>query len=158
MTQLNQERETHINMDRTSDKMRIYTSEHHVMRKLDKYVEESDDWNIIEIGRCKGEVVSKTYEAPRKLLNLRKKSFVMSEEQREAAAERLRIYHHKNDDKNEETSKEFDDDDNLDEAEDLDDDDESVMTMAEEDHVHPERSKTDYGTEYIREEMFEPIK
>lgn len=89
------ERETHINMDRTSDKMRIYTTEYHVMNKLDKYVEESEDWNLIEIGRYKGEIISKTYEAPRKLLTLRKKKVVMSEEQKNAAAQRMKAYREK---------------------------------------------------------------
>lgn len=88
----NEERETHINMLRTSDKMQIYTSEIHVMKMLDRYVEESDDWKLIEIGKCHGEIVSKTYEAPRNLLVIRKKKREMSEEQRQKASERLKTF------------------------------------------------------------------
>lgn len=88
----NEERETHINMLRNSDKMQIYTSEIHVMKMLDKYVEESEDWKLTEIGKCHGEIVSKTYEAPRNLLIIRKKKRELSEEQRQKAAERLRAF------------------------------------------------------------------
>lgn len=88
------EKETHINMSATDDKMRIFTTEKTIMRKLDAYVEESEDWRVVEIGKVNGETVSKIYEAPRKLLMMRKKKPVshMTEEQRTAAGERLRAF------------------------------------------------------------------
>lgn len=150
----NDERETHINMTRTSNKMRIYTTEYHMMRKLDKYVEESDDWKVVEIARCKGEVVSKTYEAPRKLLGLRKKKIVQSEEQRIAAAERLRAYHHnkqnatkKADEVDEyEDCEDYEDDDVDDANEELDDSQEEQNTAAnnEESNFQPELTRPKY--------------
>ena len=36
---LNDERETHINMVHGSSKMRIYTTEYNIMKKLDKLIE-----------------------------------------------------------------------------------------------------------------------
>lgn len=87
-----EEMETHINMSRNSDKMQIYTSEKHIMRKLDKYVEESDDWSLIEIGKIRGEIISKTYEAPRKLLFMRKQKRTVTDAQRIAASERFKQY------------------------------------------------------------------
>lgn len=86
----NDERETHISMSSLGNKMKIYTTEWHIMRRLDRYVEESDNWKVVDIGMLHGEVVSKTYEAPRDLLLIRKQKRVMTEEQRQKAAERLR--------------------------------------------------------------------
>ena len=86
----NDERETHISMSSLGNKMKIYTTEWHIMRRLDRYVEESDNWKVVDIGLLHGEVVSKTYEAPRDLLLIRKQKRVMTEEQRQKAAERLR--------------------------------------------------------------------
>ena len=85
----NSERETHISMCRDSNVMQIYTSEHHIMNKLDKYVHESDDWKVVDTATCNGEIVSKIYEAQRDFLILKKKKRVMSEEQKTAARERL---------------------------------------------------------------------
>lgn len=86
----NGERETHISMNSLGNKMKIYTTEWHIMRRLDRYVEESDNWKVVDIGLLHGEVVSKTYEAPRDLLLIRKQKRVMTEEQRQKVAERLR--------------------------------------------------------------------
>mgnify|MGYP007097147629 CR=1 FL=1 len=79
----NDERETHISMSSLRNKMKIYTTERHIMRRLDRYVEESDNWKVVDIGMLHGEVVSKTYEAPRDLLLIRKQKRVMTEEQRQ---------------------------------------------------------------------------
>ena len=84
--------ETCINMDRLSDKAKIYTSEKTLMRKLDKFVEETEDWKVVEIGRCGGEIVSKTYEAPKDAIRFRKKKPEMSQEQRVQASERLKAW------------------------------------------------------------------
>ena len=56
---LNDERETHINMVHGSSKMRIYTTEYNIMKKLDRYVENNENWKIVEVGMVHGEVVSK---------------------------------------------------------------------------------------------------
>ena len=89
------ERETHICMSGNSKKMQIFTTEYHIMRRLDKYVEESEAWKVIEVGKVNGKVVSKIYEAPRELLSMKKKKRVMTEEQRRQAAERLAAYRQK---------------------------------------------------------------
>lgn len=92
----NDEKETHICMSRNSDKMQIFTTEYHIMNKLDRYVEESENWKVVEVGKINGKIVSKIYEAPRNLLLIRKKKRELSEEQRLAAAERLRRYRNQN--------------------------------------------------------------
>ena len=56
---LNDERETHINMVHGSNKMKIYTTEYNIMKKLDRYVENNENWKIVEVGMVHGEVVSK---------------------------------------------------------------------------------------------------
>lgn len=92
------EKETHINMSTLDNKVRIYTTENRIMRKLDKYVEESESWKIVEVGKVKGEIVSKTYEGPKELLLIRKKKRVISDEQKQAASERLKAYWSSKDD------------------------------------------------------------
>lgn len=109
----NDERETHISMSSLGNKMKIYTTEWHIMRRLDRYVEESDNWKVVDIGMLHGEVVSKTYEAPRDLLLIRKQKRVMTEEQRQKAAERLRAlrakkYGEETDEKEDEADNEVD--------------------------------------------------
>lgn len=154
------ERETHINMDKTSDKMTIYTTEYNVMHKLDKYVEESEEWKLIGVSRVKGAIVSKTYEAPRKLLCLRKKTVVMSDEQREAAAERLRAFHKKKEQEEFAPSSDiYEDDSDIvfenSETESVQDDEASNNTNnSEESAFIPQKTRP----KYIKEEMFEPVK
>ena len=87
---LNDERETHINMVHGSNKMKIYTTEYNIMKKLDRYVENNENWKIVEVGMVHGEVVSKTYEAPKDLLLIREKKRVLTEQQRADAAARLK--------------------------------------------------------------------
>lgn len=90
---LNDERETHINMVHGSNKMKIYTTEYNIMKKLDRYVENNENWKVVEVGMVRGEVVSKTYEAPKDLLLIREKKRVLTEQQRANAAARLKAYH-----------------------------------------------------------------
>ena len=90
---LNDERETHINMVHGSSKMKIYTTEYNLMKKLDRYVDNNENWKIFEVGMVHGEVVSKTYEAPKDLLLIREKKRVLTEQQRADAAARLKAYH-----------------------------------------------------------------
>ena len=63
------------------------------MKKLDRYVENNENWKIVEVGMVHGEVVSKTYEAPKDLLLIREKKRVLTEQQRADAAARLKAYH-----------------------------------------------------------------
>ena len=86
--------ETHVSMSGLNKTMKIFTTEKHIMRKLDKYVQENpDSWKLVEVGKMKGEIVSKIYEAPRDLLYMKMKKRQMTEEQRQAAAERFLKYH-----------------------------------------------------------------
>ena len=48
---LNDERETHINMVHGSNKMKIYTTEYNIMKKLDRYVENNENWKVVEVGK-----------------------------------------------------------------------------------------------------------
>ena len=45
------ERETHINMNSLGKTMQIYTTEKHIMRRLDRYVDESPNWKVVDIGK-----------------------------------------------------------------------------------------------------------
>lgn len=134
MGKFDSEKETHISMCKTSDMMEIYTTEQHVMRKLDKYVQESDDWKVLEISRRKGEIVAKTYEAPRKFLMLRKHMPDISDEQRQAASERLKAYQESQKNKPKEVV--------------------TATANNNESAFIPERSKP----KYVKVEMFEPVK
>lgn len=128
----NDERETHICMSRNSDKMQIFTTEYHIMKRLDRYVEESENWKVIEVGKINGKVVSKIYEAPRDLLIIRKKKRELTEEQRLAAAERLRKYHKQQKQKK-----------NLDEADEMttsEDDDASLYDFGESEYSENEET------------------
>ena len=51
-----------------------------------------EEWRLVHQDTVNGEVVSETFECPKKLISLRAStsSRVMTEEQRQAAAERLR--------------------------------------------------------------------
>ena len=150
------ERETHINMNSLGKTMQIYTTEKHIMRRLDRYVDESPNWKVVDIGKLHGEIVPKTYEAPRDLLLIRKQKRVMSEEQRQKAAERLRAFHNK---KNEDVMNPLDDEEDFGGEEENDDEEdietengegnstESVNTNAssgETPRLEPQKSKPKY--------------
>mgnify|MGYP007087852840 FL=1 len=150
------ERETHINMNSLGKTMQIYTTEKHIMRRLDRYVDESPNWKVVDIGKLHGEIVSKTYEAQRDLLLIRKQKRVMSEEQRQKAAERLRAFHNK---KNEDVMNPLDDEEDFGGEEENDDEEdietengegnstESVNTNAssgETPRLEPQKSKPKY--------------
>lgn len=64
-------KKTVISFDDLSATMIIRTSDYHMMRFFDKYVENSVRWRLTEVGRTKGEIVSKTYEAPRKCVTFK---------------------------------------------------------------------------------------
>lgn len=89
------EQETTISFTRDGDKAIVYTSDKIMLTKLHKLVEKNPkEWKRIDQGKLKGDVVSETFECPKKLISLRTATptFVMSEEQKRLATERLRTW------------------------------------------------------------------
>lgn len=89
------EQETTISFTRDGDKAIVYTSDKTMLTKLHKLVEKNPkEWKRIDQGRLKGDVVSETFECPKKLISLRAATPVstISEEQKRLAAERLRAW------------------------------------------------------------------
>lgn len=87
------EQETIINFNAENDTATLYTADPVQMRKLDKCVEQNPtQFKVIDTQTCQGDVISKTYEFPKKFVTVRKKETVrtMTEEQRKAASERMR--------------------------------------------------------------------
>lgn len=87
------EQETVINFTRDSDKATVYTSDTTMLTKLHKLMKKTpEEWRLVHQDTVDGQVVSETFECPKKLISLRASiiSRVMTEEQRQAAAERLR--------------------------------------------------------------------
>ena len=87
-----EERETVVNYGRLDDTATVYTTDERVMNKLDKFVENSPDWEFVKQETNEGDIVSKTYRCPVEFISFRSKSRKgnMSEEQKRANAERLR--------------------------------------------------------------------
>ena len=87
------EQETTISFMRNSDKAIVYTSDKTMLTKLHKLAKKPE-WKRIDQGRIKGDIVSETFECPKKLISLRTATptYVMPEEQRRLAAERLRAW------------------------------------------------------------------
>ena len=88
------EQETTISFMRNSDKAIIYASDKTMLTKLHKLAKKNSEWKRIDQDRLKGDIVSETFECPKKLVSLRTatSTFVMPEEQRQLAAERLRAW------------------------------------------------------------------
>ena len=87
------EQETVVNFERNTDKATVYTSDSTMLTKLHKLMEKNPkEWRLIDKGRIDGDIVSETFECPKRLISFRTSttSRVMTEEQREAAAERLK--------------------------------------------------------------------
>lgn len=87
------EQETIINFTRNSDKATIYTSDTTMRTKLHNLsMKNGKDWVLLnqDTDSVDHEVVSETYQCPKKLISLRALSRTLTEEQRMAAAERLR--------------------------------------------------------------------
>lgn len=76
------EQETTITWYRDEDTATIYTSDYTMMTKYDKNVS-SGDWELLKVDTCEGDVVAKTYSAPKELVYGSKKKRVMSEEGKE---------------------------------------------------------------------------
>ena len=92
------EQETTISFMRNSNKAIVYTSDKTMLTKLHKLAKKNPEWKRIDQGRLKGDVVSETFECPKKLISLRTATptYVISEEQRRFAAERLRAWRENN--------------------------------------------------------------
>ena len=66
------EQETLISWSRGDEFAEVYTSDSTTMTKLDRKCREFPDfWKIKDISTVKGEIVSKTYICPKKLVSLR---------------------------------------------------------------------------------------
>ena len=87
------EQETVINFTRDSDKATIYTTDTTMRSKLHKLsMKNGKDWVLLrqDTDCIDHDVISETYQCPKKLISLRALSRKLTEEQRQAAAERLR--------------------------------------------------------------------
>jgi hypothetical protein len=87
------EQETTISFTRDGDKAIVYTSDKTMLTKLHKLVEKNPkEWKRIDEGRLNGNIVSETFECPKKLISLRTATptFVMSDEQKHLAAKHLK--------------------------------------------------------------------
>ena len=81
-----EEQETIIRWYQTDDTATIYTSSYAMMNRFDGFVEDGE-WEFVKQETCKGDIVSKTYKAPKSLVYGRRakaKRPPMSEEHREA--------------------------------------------------------------------------
>lgn len=87
------EQETVINFTRDSDKATIYTTDTTMRSKLHNLsMKNGKDWVLLnqDTDSIDYDIISETYQCPKKLISLRVLSRTLTEEQRQAAAERLR--------------------------------------------------------------------
>lgn len=87
-----EEQETIIRWYRDEKEASIYTSDYTMMTRFDKFVE-GGDWEFVKSETCEGDIVSKTYKAPKELLYGRKvklKGKELTDEQKEALAMRFK--------------------------------------------------------------------
>ena len=86
------EQESIIRWYRDEKEATIYTSDYLMMNRFDGYVAEGD-WKFVKQDTCEGDVVSKTYKAPKELLygrKAKKKMPPLTDEQKEALAMRFK--------------------------------------------------------------------
>lgn len=85
------EQETNINFLRNEDVAEVYTSDSTTITKLDKAVE-AGTWKLKQNHylRATGELIGKTYEAPKEFISFRTRKRTMSDEQRQALSERMK--------------------------------------------------------------------
>lgn len=85
------EQETIIRWYRDETEATVYTSDYTMMTRFDKFVE-GGDWEFVKQETHKGDLISKTYKAPKELLYGRKvkaKKQELTEEQKAERAMRL---------------------------------------------------------------------
>lgn len=85
------EQETTIAWYRNDDTAKIYTSDYMMMTRYDKNVS-SGDWELLRVDTCEGDIVAKTYIAPKELVYGRKKKRKFSKEQIEKQINTLEKY------------------------------------------------------------------
>ena len=81
-----EEQETIIRWYQTDDTATIYTSSYTMMNRFDGFVEDGE-WEFVKQETCEGDIVSKTYKAPKALVygkRAKAKRKPLSEEHREA--------------------------------------------------------------------------
>jgi hypothetical protein len=86
------EQETVVQISRDGEEARIYTSDTTMMTKLDKRVaEENSVYEVASVDTYEGDVVAKTYLAPKNAISFRQpaKRKPMSEEERERVSKRM---------------------------------------------------------------------
>ena len=84
------ERETVININDEDKCASLYTCQKKMMEKMDALVEEfSDIFTVINVSTYKGDVISKTYEFPKRYVGVNK-PIVLSEERKEVLREQLK--------------------------------------------------------------------
>lgn len=76
------EQETTITWCRDDDTAKIYTSDYMMMTRYDKNVS-SGDWELLRVDTCEGDIVAKTYLAPKELVYGKGKKRKLTEEQKE---------------------------------------------------------------------------
>lgn len=87
------EQETIIRWYREDEEATIYTSDYTMMTRFDKFVE-SGEWEFVKADKCRGDIVSKTYKAPKELLygrRAKKKIAPLTEEEKKAIAMRFKL-------------------------------------------------------------------
>lgn len=87
------DQETVINFTRDSDKATVYTTDTTMRSKLHNLsMKNGKDWVLLnqDTDSIDHDIISETYQCPKKLIGLRVLSRKLTEEQRQAAAERLR--------------------------------------------------------------------
>lgn len=84
------EQETIIRWYRDEREATVYTSDLTMMTRFDKFVE-GGDWEFVKQETHEGNIISKTYKAPKELVHGRKSrpKREYTEEQREAIGKRL---------------------------------------------------------------------
>lgn len=88
------EQETIITYNAAEEHAEIYTCYPPSIRKLDKYCKENpEEWKVKNVSTVEGEVVGKTYTAPKKLISFRckePKKPELTEEEKNEIGERLK--------------------------------------------------------------------
>lgn len=96
MRTLINEREVVIQFNTDTDVASVYTSDYSYMTRLDKLVKNNPgEWSVIDVAYHDGDVVSKTYKCPKKLISFRGKTLSgrfreYTEEEKRAIGERLK--------------------------------------------------------------------
>lgn len=87
------EQEVTINFNAVDGTAELYSANPVWIRKIDKLVEQNpEQFKLVEVIRCGGEVVAKQYSFPKRFLSVRSKDVVreLTEEQKAEMAARLK--------------------------------------------------------------------